>query len=64
MKTDTITLVQVLRKQGKQVGDTVHIQRKPHYIYDIREDSITLVTMDERRVHVTLWDKQPTTKGA
>ena len=60
-KFETITLVQLLRKQGKQVGDTVHIKRKPHYIYDIRPDSMTLVSMDERKVFVTLWDK-PCTK--
>ena len=60
-KFETITLVQLLRKQGKQVGDTVHVKRKPHYIYEIREDSMTLVSMDERKVFVTLWDK-PCTK--
>jgi hypothetical protein len=62
--SETITLVQVLRKQGKQVGDTVHIKRKPHYIYDIKPDSMTLVSMDERKVFVTLWDKQPTKEPA
>jgi hypothetical protein len=60
-KFETITLVQLLRKQDKQVGDTVHVKRKPHYIYDIRPDSMTLVSMDERKVFVTLWDK-PCTK--
>jgi hypothetical protein len=59
---ETITFVQLLRKQGKQTGDTVHIKRKPHYIYEIREDSMTFVSMDERKVFVTLWDKQPCTK--
>jgi hypothetical protein len=57
MNNETITLVQLLRKQGKQVGDTVHIRRQPHYIYEIREDNMTLVSMDERKVHITLWDK-------
>jgi len=61
-KFETITLVQLLRKQGKQVGDTVHIKRKPHYIYDIKPDCMTLVSMDERKVFVTLWDKEPCTK--
>lgn len=56
---ETITLVQVLRKQGKQVGDFVHIHGKTHCIYDIRPDSITIVTADERKVYTTLWDKQP-----
>lgn len=58
-KQETITLVQVLRKQGKQVGDLVHIHGKTHYIYDIRPDSMTLVTADERKVYTTLWDRQP-----
>jgi hypothetical protein len=61
MNNETITLVQLLRKQGKQVGDIVHIRRQPHYIYEIREDNMTLVSMDERKVHITLWDK-PCTK--
>jgi len=56
-KYEPLTLAQVLRKQGKQVGDMVHIKRKPHYIYDIRPDCMTLVSMDERKVFVTLWDK-------
>ena len=60
-KLEIITLLQLLRKQGKQVGDTVHVKRKPHYIHDIRPDSMTLVSMDERKVFVTLWDK-PCTK--
>ena len=55
MRNDTITFVQLLRKQGKQVGDTVHIKRKPHYIYDIRPDCIVIVSMDERKVYTTLW---------
>jgi hypothetical protein len=57
MNNETITLVQLLRKQGKQVGDIVRIKRQPHYIYEIREDNMTLVSMDERKVHITLWDK-------
>lgn len=62
MRNDTITLVQLLRKQGKRTGDIVHIKRRPHYIYEIREDNMTFVSMDERKVFVTLWDKQPCTK--
>jgi hypothetical protein len=54
----TLTLLEVLRKQGKQVGDTVHIRNKPHYIYDIRPDSMTFVSMDERRVYTTITDSK------
>ncbi len=58
MNNDTITFVQLLRKQGKQTGDIVHIKRRPHYIYDIRPDCMTFVSMDERKVFVTLWDRK------
>jgi len=54
----TLTLLDVLRKQGKQVGDTVHIRNKPHYIYDIKPDSMTFVSMDEKRVYTTITDSK------
>ena len=54
MKNDTDHFVQMLRKQGKRAGDVVHLHGKPHLIYEMSETSVTLFSMDERKLFITL----------
>ena len=44
--------------ETKRVGDVVRLGGKPHYLYSINPDHVTLVSMDERKMLVTLWDKR------
>jgi len=54
-KATTANLVKTIREMDKRVGDVVHVGGKPHYIYGITKDNITLVSMCERKLFVTLW---------
>lgn len=55
MTTTTHAFVQKLRKQGVRCGDVVHLRGKPHYIQGVTNQYITLVSMDERKMFITLW---------
>lgn len=57
-KQTTQTLAKKIRQEGKQIGDVVQVGGKPHYIYGMTKDNVTLVSMDERKMLVTLWDKR------
>lgn len=54
----TENLIERIRREGKQVGDVIRVGGKPHYLYSINPDHVTLVSMDERKMLVTLWDKR------
>jgi hypothetical protein len=55
MTMTTHAFVQKLRKQGVRCGDVVRLRGKPHYIQGLTNQYITLVSMDERKMFITLW---------
>jgi len=55
MTMTTHAFVQKLRKQGVRCGDVVRLRGKPHYIQGVTNQYITLVSMDERKMFITLW---------
>jgi hypothetical protein len=55
MRTTTHAYVQSLRRKGVKCGDVVRINRKPHYVQSVTPQYIVVVSMDERKMFVTLW---------
>lgn len=47
--------VQRLRRKGVKCGDVVRLHGKPHYVQSVTNNHITVVSMDERRLFLTLW---------
>ena len=47
--------VQQLRRKGVKCGDVVRLHRKPHYVQSVTAQYIVMVSMDERKMFVTLW---------
>jgi hypothetical protein len=55
MGTSTTALVQTLRRKGVRCGDVVRLHKKPHYVQSVTRQYIVMVSMDERKMFVTLW---------
>ena len=58
MKQSTTSLVNECRLRNRQVGDVVHMDKKPFYIYEIKPDCITFVSMTDNKTFTTVWDVQ------
>ena len=58
MKQSTTSLVNECRLRNRQVGDVVHISKKPFYIYEIKPNCITFVSMTDNKTFTTVWDVQ------
>lgn len=46
------------RLRNKQVGDVVHMNNKPFFIYEIKPDCMTFVSMTDSKTFTTIWDVQ------
>jgi hypothetical protein len=55
MSMTTHAFVQQLRRKGVRCGDVVRLRNKPHYIQSVTAQYIVMVSMDERKMFVTLW---------
>jgi hypothetical protein len=58
MRQAATSLVNECRLRNRQVGDVVHINKKPFYIYEIKPDCITFVSMTDNKTFTTVWDVQ------
>ena len=56
MKQAATSLVNECRLRNRQVGDVVHMDKKPFYIYEIKPDCITFVSMTDNKTFLTVWD--------
>lgn len=55
MRATTHALVQQLRRKGVKCGDTIRLHNKPHYVQSVTPQYIVVVSMDERKMFITLW---------
>jgi thymidine phosphorylase len=53
-KASTADLVHGIR-QSKKPGDVVHVGRKAYSVYEVQADRVTLISMCERKLFLTLW---------
>ena len=53
-KPTTSKLAQSVR-QTKKVGDVVHVGKKAYSVYEMVADRVTLISMCERKLILTLW---------
>ena len=56
MRQSTTSLVNECRLRNRQVGDVVHISKKPFYIYEIKPDCMTFVSFTDNKTFLTVWD--------
>ena len=47
--------VKRLRAKNVKAGDVVHFRRKQHFVYEVRDSFIVIVSMDERKMFLTLY---------
>ena len=58
MRQAATSLVNECRLRNRQVGDVVHMDKKPFCIYEIKPDCITFVSMTDNKTFTTVWDVQ------